>query len=345
VGVLLVAGPPEAQNLPDKCETAKLKATGKYGHCRLRAELRALKRGVSADYDMCVLKFSEKWQSAESRWGRACPTYGDEAGINTEVTDHCDRMAALLHDPNYSPSGCGDGAIGAGEQCDGADLGGADCTSLGYTLDGTLSCTASCAYDTTLCESQAFPGSGQTTAHQADKNDGIPGPVAVPDDGTVRAGAALAYVDNGDGTITDLNTGLMWEKKSHDHGLHDKDNGYRWDGDGSQETIWDWLDDVNAEGGSGFAGYNDWRIPTVKELQSIIDYEQVDPAVDAVFNHDCTPPCDPPVCSCTASSFYWSSTTIAFSPTNAWSVDFDYGDVSLDGKYIDFLVRAVRGGL
>ena len=36
----------------------------------------------------------------------------------------------------------------------------------------------------------------------------------MPDNGTVRAGAPLRFTDNWDGTITDNNTGLMWEKKS-----------------------------------------------------------------------------------------------------------------------------------
>ena len=100
----------------------------------------------------------------------------------------------------------------------------------------------------------AFPASGQTTAFSADKNDGIAEPVAVPDDGTVQAGADLSYTDNGDGTITDNNTGLMWEKKSDDGDLlHDKDNSYYWSGNGVLETLWDWLEDVNAEGGTGFA--------------------------------------------------------------------------------------------
>ena len=58
--------------------------------------------------------------------------------------------------------------------------------------------------------SQRFLATGTTAPFGADKNDGVPGEVAVDDDGTLGLGAALAYVDNGDGTVTDLNTGLMW---------------------------------------------------------------------------------------------------------------------------------------
>src|SRR5258707_95702 len=50
----------------------------------------------------------------------------------------------------------------------------------------------------------------------------------VNDDGAVRAGGALSYQDNGDGTVTDLNTQLMWEKKSEDGSLHDVSNTYVW---------------------------------------------------------------------------------------------------------------------
>ena len=67
-----------------------------------------------------------------------------------------------------------------------------------------------------LGAAQQFPATGQTTGF-------LPG-----DDGNIQAGATLSYTDNGDGTITDNNTKLMWEKKSDDGGLHDKDNTYVW---------------------------------------------------------------------------------------------------------------------
>src|SRR5262249_57053434 len=47
-------------------------------------------------------------------------------------------------------------------------------------------------------------------------------------DGELQKGLARAYVDNGDGTITDTKTGLMWEKQSDDGTLNDKDNVYTW---------------------------------------------------------------------------------------------------------------------
>lgn len=64
------------------------------------------------------------------------------------------------------------------------------------------------------------------------------------------AGIAPRYFDNGDGTVTDLNTGLMWqqdpgEKKTFEEALH------------GAETF-------------SLAGYDDWRLPTIKELYSLI---------------------------------------------------------------------------
>ena len=205
---------------------------------------------------------------------------------------------------------------------------------------------ATCTNDLAACEALAFPASGQTTAYTANKNDGIAGAVTVPDDGTVQAGADLSYTDNGDGTITDNRTGLMWEKKSADGGRHDRNNSYYWSGNTVQETIWDWLEDVNAEGGTGFAGYHDWRIPNVKELQSIVNYQNFSMAASAAFNSNCVAGATVLTGSCTFMGPYWSSSSLAGSTIVglAWYVDFDLGGVSDYFKSTNFRVRAVRGG-
>ena len=189
-----------------------------------------------------------------------------------------------------------------------------------------------------------FPATGQTTAYTANKNDNIAAALAVPDDGTVQAGASLSYTDNGDGTITDNNTGLMWEKKGDNGGLHDKDNGYPWSGTGTQETIWDWLDDVNAEGGTGFAGYNDWRVPNAKEMQSLVNYQNASPMTSAAFNNNCVAGVTVLTGSCTAATGYWSSTTWARSTGMAWGASFYEGLLMVQDKTSGVRVRAVRGG-
>jgi hypothetical protein len=189
-----------------------------------------------------------------------------------------------------------------------------------------------------------FPATGWTTPVPANKNDGIPGPVPVPDDGTLKAGAPLSFTDNGDGTITDTNTGLLWEKKSNDGGLHDKDNMYRWSGDGSHETIWDWIDDLNSEGGTGFAGHDDWRVPNVRELTSIVHYGQRAPSVHPAFNSGCSPGSTVTTGSCTPLSWLFTSTTMKGWPDGAWMIGTGgVGHVYLGDKVQPLAVRAVRG--
>ena len=157
-------------------------------------------------------------------------------------------------------------------------------------------------------------------------------------DGELQAGAPLSYTDNGDGTITDKNTGLMWEKLSDDGTIHDKDNGYTWN-----DAFAVHVAGLNA--GGGFAGHTDWRLPNFKELVSILDLATYNPPVHPVFNVFCAPGCTVLTCSCTASNYYWSSSSYPFSPSNASCLYFVDGTAITAGKSLFVSVRAVRGGV
>jgi Protein of unknown function (DUF1566) len=152
-------------------------------------------------------------------------------------------------------------------------------------------------------------------------------------DGDIQAGKPLSYQDNGDGTITDLNTGLIWEKKSDDDSIHDKDTAYNWDNA--------FVVHVAGLNAASFAGHQDWRLPNVKELSSIVDYENVNPAVAGAFNDTCLFNCTVLTCSCTAPGNYWSSTTFANFPVLAWSVFSFTGSVPKHGMTFPLLSQQV----
>lgn len=164
------------------------------------------------------------------------------------------------------------------------------------------------------------------------------------DDGQVAAGRPFNFVDNGDGTITDSNTGLTWEKKGDDGSLHDVDNKYT--GLAGAGSVFEWVQFVNAEnGGEGFAGHNDWRVPNLREISTLLDFGVVPAPVHSMFDSDCAVGCSADSCSCTATDSYWSSTTFAPNTALSWFVAFDYGNANADVKTKSFHVRAVRGGM
>jgi hypothetical protein len=158
----------------------------------------------------------------------------------------------------------------------------------------------------------------------------------------------VRFDDNGDGTITDTQTGLTWEKKVAGsdclHCVEDKYHwspGFEWDGPPADTpSMFDWLSEVNGYTNdpntqAGLAGYSDWRIPSIVELQTIL----LEP-------YPCgTDPCIDPIFGPTASSLYWSSSTYADNPFDAWRVYFSNGYVFFDNKGYGRSVRAVRGGL
>lgn len=152
------------------------------------------------------------------------------------------------------------------------------------------------------------------------------------------------FRDNGDGTITDAQSGLVWEKKSSDGSVHDQDNFYTWTSSGtaSDGTLFtSFLAALNA--GGGFAGHTDWRIPTLAEEQTLVDLTQAAPSVSAAFNSGCVPLCSVTTCSCTEPFFHWSSSSDR-DPRYAWAEGYDVGESSSFAKTLTAVARGVRGG-
>lgn len=163
-------------------------------------------------------------------------------------------------------------------------------------------------------------------------------------DGEYKRGLAPSYVDNGDGTISDERTTLMWEKLSNDGTIHDfNDVAYWWAGAFKK------IEDLND---TAFAGYSDWRLPNARELATLVNFSAYNPAVDPIFNNNCLPGCTLADCSCTNQAPYWSSTTAQSTPQNAWSLDCKSASMvatkqkwpASSSSTPSVYVRAVRGG-
>ncbi len=121
------------------------------------------------------------------------------------------------------------------------------------------------------------------------------------------------FQDNGDGTVTDTTTGLMWQQASG--GL------MNW------ESAIQYCEDLN------FAGYSDWRLPNRKELRTLVDYTAYEPSIDANYFHD------------THLSYYWSGTTNFDDTDSAWLINFALGnDNDYSKLYTSAYVHAVRAG-
>ncbi|MEB2283571.1 MAG: hypothetical protein B6D46_14985 [Polyangiaceae bacterium UTPRO1] len=318
--VLLAAAAVAAAPTPaQKCQAGKNGTAGEYGYCRQKAEGKFAQTGNTAKYAAalakCQAKYAKKWVALETKAGGACPTTGDQTAVQSSVDAESTNLAVAL----------GGGPLGNLATCS---------VDLVTALDDV----AMCGVDLAACEARGrFPATGQTTCWDA--AGAVISCAGTGQDGDVRNGTALAYTDNGDGTVTDNVTKLMWEKLSDDGGIHDKDNSYTW-----AEAFAVKVATLNS--GGGFAGHTDWRVPNVKELQSIVNYENSNPAVSPAFNTDCTASCTVLTCSCTMSGLHWSSSTLAPTPASAWYVFFNDGGVGaiVYSKTNYGFVRAVRGG-
>ncbi len=169
-----------------------------------------------------------------------------------------------------------------------------------------------------LAETVDLPKTGQTTCY--DDNGYIIPCAGTGQDGDIQAGIAWPeprFIDNGDGTVTDSLTGLMWLK---DAGCLGK-------------VIWQEAFNVvaslntnpgNYACGGYTATYNDWVLPSINELESLVNVEKRDSSawLNSQGFMNVTP------------YYYQSSTTLAYSLNNRWLVWM--GDGSVDRKHYSY---------
>ena len=134
--------------------------------------------------------------------------------------------------------------------------------------------------------------------------------------------------DNGDGTITDTKTGLIWKRCLEGQSGSDCASGsaeaFTW-----QQAL-QRAQTVNSSG--GFAGFSDWRLPTIKELSSLVEHQCVDPAINLTRFPNAS------------NHWLWSSSAVAGSADDAWSVSFYNGYSYWGNKGSDNQLRLVRSG-
>lgn len=139
-----------------------------------------------------------------------------------------------------------------------------------------------------------------------------------------------AYVDNGDGTVTDSRNGLHWKRCAE---------GQSWNGtsaacDGGNSFL-QWDDALQLAVASADAGHDDWRLPNIKELRTLIEACRYDPSINNTVFPDTA-------FAASESYAFWSA-----SPTGidaAWFVRTGRGDIGAGPRNVVRMVRLVRGG-
>jgi len=161
------------------------------------------------------------------------------------------------------------------------------------------------------------------------------------------ASAALGSGPNDWACTRDNTTGLIWEVKTNS-GLRNQSHTYTWydsnSPDGNPGTAAGgschqsgrcdsekFIQDVNA---NGLCGHSDWRMPSRKELLSIVDSGRHSPNIDPAFFPNTS----------SSSSYFWSASPYADSSDVAWYVSFSLGYSYYNDRSNDYRVRAVRGG-
>ena len=119
------------------------------------------------------------------------------------------------------------------------------------------------------------------------------------------------FVKNGD-IVTDTTTGLQWQ-----------------DNTDSKNTTKTWSEAISYCENLTLGSHNDWRLPNINELKSIVDRSKFNPVIVDGFTN-------------VRSDGYWSSTTHENYSSDAWLVRFDDGNVDNYSKVRNYDVRCVR---
>lgn len=197
----------------------------------------------------------------------------------------------------------------------------ADPGTTGHTLDDIYN----------LAIPTQVPITGQTTSYQTG------------DDGTLQTGIPVPverFTDNGNGTVTDNLTGLVWLQNANAFGDDDWSD--------SLSTVAALEDDGTTLTDGSAAG--DWRLPNMKELLSLVDYGKINPALPTghPFTNVQSPFYFVEYSSTgwegTYNEAYWTGTTTRGKTDYAWMVNMYYGQSIMTYKEENNYIWPVRGG-
>lgn len=208
-----------------------------------------------------------------------------------------------------------------------------------------------CSNETTnglRCPVTGYPGQDAQSGRDATSNNRSDGHAGFSFTKISSTGATLSSSANNWNCVKDNVTGLLWEVKTDDNGLHDKDWTYTWyepdntknggnpgvqnGGSCGNTSVCDTKAYVQAINTARWCGASDWRLPTPAELHSLVNYNLTDFVIDSTYFPN------------TQSSLYWTSAT-AVGGISAWYVSSYSGRLGRYTKNTNFpSVRLVRGG-
>ena len=184
--------------------------------------------------------------------------------------------------------------------------------------------------------SQVHPNLGYAVQLVDDRGENTSSPSSTGLSKISSSGALLDDTATEWSCVRDNETGLTWEVKTDDGGIHDKDNLYRWGGvvetaAGEENVYGDWDELVNGSNGESFCGYKDWRVSTIDELKGVVVTDS-----SPTINIDYFPS--------TQHSIYWASSPLANSSDGAFLLSFTYGLYADGNRYDSYHVRLVHSG-
>ncbi len=122
-----------------------------------------------------------------------------------------------------------------------------------------------------------------------------------------------SFTKNGE-VVSDNKTGLEWQDNNDSNG-----------------TVRTWQEAIDYCEALSLEAHDDWRLPNINELKTLIDRSKSQPAIVTGFEY-------------VRSNNYWSSTSVVDNENVAWILDFNYGFVGGNYKFNGNYVRCVRDG-